>query len=236
MAKAFAFEVKLNQNQLPTTEWTKGIKFTLMNDKTKHKGYYLTNWKKKIKFTLIIDKLPEGTEKEYRGYYCWNSNGKEWIEWEKDSEKPNFQDPELAKTAETLIIEKLTRELENLAREKQTHILWKIPSRKNIKVDVWLNLKKEEKLSNGRKLISVPITLYLENQKFDGEYQVEVKEENTMIDYNFKWKTPDQEEMLCNLNFYSDYQEDVKNPLNDLLEVEEIYSLENTSQEKNNTN
>jgi hypothetical protein len=122
--------------------------------------------------------------------------------------------------------------LENLSRKKQIDILWDIPFKKNIKVGVWLNLKKEENLPNKRKLISVPITLHLGNQKFEGKYQVEVKEKNIMVDYNFEWETVDQEKMLYGLNFYSDYQEDVKNLLNDLLEVEEIYNLENTTQEE----
>ena len=151
----------------------------------------------------------------------------------RNSEKPDFKDSELAKMTETLIMERITRELENLARKKQTYIFWKIPFRKNVKVGVWLNLREEENLPNKRKLISVPITLYLENQKFEGKYQVETKEENIVVDYSFEWQTTDQEEMLHNLNFYSDYQEDVKNLINDLLEVEEIHDLENTAQEEN---
>jgi hypothetical protein len=234
MAKSFVLDIKLDQDRPSTlaTEWSKGIEVALMGDKENHEGYYLTEWKKKIKFTLVIEELSENAEKEYKGYYYWNSKGKEWLEWEKSNEKPDFKNPELAKITETLIMKRLTRELENLAREKQTHIFWKIPFRKNIKVGVWLNLKKEEKLPNKRKLISVPITLYLENQKFEGKYEVEVNEENIVIDYNFEWKSVDQEETIYNLNFYSDYQEDVKNLLNDLLEVEEIYSLENASQEE----
>jgi hypothetical protein len=234
MAKSFALDIKLNQDRPSTftTEWSKGIEVALMDDKVEHEGYYLTEWKKKIKFTLVIDELSENSEKEYEGYYYWSSKGEEWIEWEKRNEKPDFKNPELAKIAERLIMERLTRELENLAIEKQTHIFWKIPFKKNIKVGVWLNLKKEESLPNKRKLITVPITLYLENQKFEGKYEVKVNEGNIMVDYNFEWQTPEQEEILNSLNFYSDYQEDVKNLLNDLLEVEEIYGLENTSKEK----
>jgi hypothetical protein len=234
MAKSFALDIKLNQNRPSTfaTEWSKGTEVALMGDKIEHEGYYLTEWKKKIKFTLVIDELSENSEKEYEGYYYWNSKGEEWLEWEKGNEKPDFKNPELAKIAERLIMERLTRELENLAIEKQTHIFWKIPFKKNIKVGVWLNLKKEESLPNKRKLITVPITLYLENQEFKGKYQVEVKEGNIMVDYDFKWQTPEQEEILNSLNFYSDYQEDAKNLLNDLLGVEEIYDLENTTQEE----
>jgi hypothetical protein len=238
MAKAFAFSIKLNQNQ-PTilvTDQVKGIEFALMtNEEKEHEGYYLTEWKKKVEFTLIIDKLTENTVKEYKGYYWWNSKGEENIEWVKNSENPDFEDPEKIdpeRIMKTFIMEGIASKLGRMAMKNQTHILWKIPFKKNIKVGVWLNLKKEENLPSKGKLITVPITLYLENQKFEGEYQVETKEENVVADYNFEWKSADQEEAIYNLNFYSDYQEDVKNLLNDLLGVEEIYDLENTTQEE----
>jgi hypothetical protein len=212
MTKNFTFNTKLDENQ-PST--------------------FVTEWKTRIKFTLTSNELQENTntKKEYKGYYWWNSKGEEYIEWITENEKTKFKDSELAKTTETAIIKEVKRELEKLARKKQIDILWDIPFKKDIKVGAWLLLKEEKNLPNKRKLISVPITLHLGNQRFKGKYQVEVKEKNIMVDYNFEWETVDQEKMLYGLNFYSDYQEDVKNLLNDLLEVEETYDLENTTQE-----
>lgn len=208
MTENFTFKAKLDENQ-PST--------------------FVTEWKTRIKFTLTNNKLQKNTntKKEHKGYYWWNSDGKEWIEW-IENEEPEFKDSELAKTAETVIIKEVKRELEKLARKKQIDILWDIPFKKDVKVIVWLLLKKEKKLSNEKKLITVPITLYLKNQRFVGEYHAIVKEKNIMIDYRFVWRTTSEEEIIYNLKFYSDYQEDVKNLLNDLLEIEEIHNLENT--------
>jgi hypothetical protein len=221
MEKFLNFYVKLNQNK-PSESATEQL---------------TTKWRKEIEFTLIVKTKDVNTEKKYEKEYCgcywWDSNGNEGIEWTKNNGKPNFEDPETEEIMESTIKWQVKTEIEKLAKEEEKTDLWMIPSKKDFKIETWINLKTVKTLPEKTKLISVPIRLHWKNQIFNGKYCVEVKEQNIVVDYNFDWETKKQEQILYNLGFFSNIQERIKDFINDLLDVKEIHDLENATQEEN---
>jgi hypothetical protein len=84
---------------------------------------YVSCWTRDFEFSLTIEE--DGTEKEYYGYYWWNNEGNEGIEWDEKTGKPNFGKNEVE--IMNLIKTKVKRMIKEIAEEEGKDDFWMIP-------------------------------------------------------------------------------------------------------------